>query len=158
VAICSPCFEIFLANIPENYFLQSHLLHAVPELVKQMGEPQSAREGMRYQTSDEKAQCDIRGEHSAFYFRQLVCRFRVDCIPCLPELISVENKPLHELVSEIDPYVRSGEINSKVHSIPETLESIRRPDNHRIQLMALPLSAVTTGSMCDHRTPNHCCG
>jgi phosphomannomutase len=41
------------------------------------------------------------------------------------ELISIENKPLHELVKQIDPYFRSGEINSRVKSIPETIARVK---------------------------------
>ncbi|HWR84130.1 MAG TPA: phosphomannomutase CpsG, partial [Candidatus Deferrimicrobium sp.] len=39
---------------------------------------------------------------------------------CL-ELISQKRRPLHEIVSEVDPYVRSGEINSRVDSIPDKI-------------------------------------
>ena len=44
---------------------------------------------------------------------------------CL-ELISEENKPLSALIKSIDPYFRSGEINSQVHDIPKKLKEIEK--------------------------------
>jgi phosphomannomutase len=41
-------------------------------------------------------------------------------------LISVEGRDLHELVAEIDPYHRSGEINSRVDSIPDKIEEVKK--------------------------------
>ena len=40
-------------------------------------------------------------------------------------MISIENRPLHELVKEIDPYVRSGEINSRVKSVQEKIDAVK---------------------------------
>jgi phosphomannomutase len=42
---------------------------------------------------------------------------------CL-ELLSEEDKPLSQLVSSIDPYFRTGEINSRVGDIPHKLNNI----------------------------------
>ncbi|MBD3382127.1 MAG: phosphomannomutase/phosphoglucomutase [candidate division Zixibacteria bacterium] len=67
------------------------------------------------------------GEHSGhFYFRNnyFADSGLIALLVCL-ELLSLENKLLSELVKEIDPYVRSGEINSKVKNIPATLEKIK---------------------------------
>lgn len=67
------------------------------------------------------------GEHSGhFYFRNnyFADSGLIALLVCL-ELLSLENKLLSELVKEIDPYVRSGEINSKVENIPATLEKIK---------------------------------
>lgn len=67
------------------------------------------------------------GEHSGhFYFRN---NFFADSglialLVCL-ELLSEENKPLSQLVSSIDPYFRTGEINSKVEDIPRKLKMIQ---------------------------------
>jgi len=67
------------------------------------------------------------GEHSGhFYFRN---NFFADSgiiafLVCL-ELLSEEGKKLSELVNEIDPYVRSGEINSRVEDIPAKLEELK---------------------------------
>ncbi|HEX7402278.1 MAG TPA: phosphomannomutase/phosphoglucomutase, partial [candidate division Zixibacteria bacterium] len=40
------------------------------------------------------------------------------------ELISEENQPLSSLIKSIDPYFRSGEINSRVENIPGKLKDI----------------------------------
>lgn len=66
------------------------------------------------------------GEHSGhFYFRK---NFYADSglialLVCL-ELLSEGNKPLSQLVSSIDPYYRTGEINSQVEDIPNKLKQI----------------------------------
>jgi phosphomannomutase len=66
------------------------------------------------------------GEHSGhFYFRK---NFYADSgmialLVCL-ELLSEEDKPLSQLVSLIDPYFRTGEINSRVGDIPHKLKNI----------------------------------
>ncbi|HUV30565.1 MAG TPA: phosphomannomutase/phosphoglucomutase [Acidobacteriota bacterium] len=68
------------------------------------------------------------GEHSGhFYFRDnwFADSGMIALLVCL-ELISRENRPLHEMVRDIDPYFRSGEQNSRVKSIPEKIEAIRR--------------------------------
>jgi phosphomannomutase len=68
------------------------------------------------------------GEHSGhFYFRK---NFFADSglialLVCL-ELISEENQPLSVLVKSIDPYFRSGEINSRVEDIPQKLKEIEK--------------------------------
>lgn len=67
------------------------------------------------------------GEHSGhFYFRGnwFADSGLIAFLVCL-ELLSTENKPLHELVSELDPYVRSGEINSRVKSIPAVIDQVK---------------------------------
>ncbi len=68
------------------------------------------------------------GEHSGhFYFRDnwFADSGLIAMLVCL-ELISVENRPLHDMVKEIDPYVRSGEINSRVENIPAKIEQIKQ--------------------------------
>ncbi len=66
------------------------------------------------------------GEHSGhFYFRK---NFYADSgmialLICL-ELLSEEDKPLSQLVSSIDPYFRTGEINSRIEDIPHKLKNI----------------------------------
>lgn len=67
------------------------------------------------------------GEHSGhFYFRNnfFADSGMIALLVCL-ELLSEENKKLSELVAEIDPYVRSGEINSRVEDIPAKLNEIK---------------------------------
>jgi len=66
------------------------------------------------------------GEHSGhFYFRDnwFADSGLIAFLVCL-ELLSIENRPLHEMIAEIDPYVRSGEINSKVKSVKDTIAKI----------------------------------
>lgn len=66
------------------------------------------------------------GEHSGhFYFRK---NFYADSglialLVCL-ELLSEEDKPLSQLVSSIDPYFRTGEINSRAEDIPNKLKQV----------------------------------
>ena len=67
------------------------------------------------------------GEHSGhFYFRDFwfADSGLIAFLVCL-ELLSTENKPLHELVRQIDPYFRSGEINSRVKSITDTIARVK---------------------------------
>lgn len=67
------------------------------------------------------------GEHSGhFYFRNnwFADSGLIALLVCL-ELLSVEGKKLSELVSEIDPYVRSGEINSTVDDIEGRLNAVK---------------------------------
>jgi len=67
------------------------------------------------------------GEHSGhFYFRDFwfADSGLIAFLVCL-ELLSTENRPLHELVRQIDPYFRSGEINSRVKSIADTIARVK---------------------------------
>ena len=66
------------------------------------------------------------GEHSGhFYFRDnwFADSGMIALLVCL-EVISVENKPLSEIISLIDPYFRSGEINSRVDDVKGKLGEI----------------------------------
>jgi phosphomannomutase len=66
------------------------------------------------------------GEHSGhFYFRDnwYADSGVIALLVCL-ELLSVEERPLSELVAAIDHYHRSGEINSRVEDIPEKLQEL----------------------------------
>lgn len=66
------------------------------------------------------------GEHSGHFYFQKNWYADSGLIAMLVamEVMSESDKPLSELVKSLDPYVRSGEINSKVTSIPKTLERI----------------------------------
>jgi phosphomannomutase len=67
------------------------------------------------------------GEHSGhFYFRNnwFADSGLIAFLVCL-ELVSLENSPLSEVVAKVDPYVRSGEINSTVKDIPGKLAQIK---------------------------------
>lgn len=66
------------------------------------------------------------GEHSGhFYFRKnyFADSGMIALSVCL-ELLSEEDKPLSQLVSSIDHYFRTGEINSRVDDIPKKLRTI----------------------------------
>lgn len=68
------------------------------------------------------------GEHSGhFYFRDFwyADSGMIAFLVCL-ELISLDGRPLHEIVKQIDPYFRSGELNSKVGSIPEVIDKVKK--------------------------------
>jgi phosphomannomutase len=66
------------------------------------------------------------GEHSGhFYFRKnyFADSGMIALSVCL-ELLSEEVKPLSQLVSSIDHYFRTGEINSRVENVPKKFEAI----------------------------------
>ncbi|MBD3217048.1 MAG: phosphomannomutase/phosphoglucomutase, partial [candidate division Zixibacteria bacterium] len=67
------------------------------------------------------------GEHSGhFYFRNnYFADSGIIALLVILELLSKEDKSLSKLVSEIDPYVRSGEINSRVEDIPAKLQELK---------------------------------
>ncbi len=100
----------------------------VPELIKKLGgQPIRTRVGHAFiKPLMKKHNAIFGGEHSGhFYFRDnwFADSGLIAFLVCL-ELISKENRPLHEMVAEIDPYVRSGEINTRVDSIPDKLEAV----------------------------------
>lgn len=102
---------------------------AVPELVTRMGGT-AVRTRVGHALIKplmKKCNAIFGGEHSGhFYFRDnwFADSGLIAFLVCL-ELISVENRPLNDLVKEIDPYVRSGEINSRVKSVQEKTEAVR---------------------------------
>ncbi|MCP4632132.1 MAG: phosphomannomutase/phosphoglucomutase [candidate division Zixibacteria bacterium] len=66
------------------------------------------------------------GEHSGhFYFRDnwFADSGMIALLVCL-EVISLENRPLSQIISSIDPYFRSGEINSRVADVKEKLQEL----------------------------------
>ena len=101
---------------------------AVPQLITKMGgTPIRTRVGHAIiKPLMKKHNAIFGGEHSGhFYFRDnwFADSGLIAFLVCL-ELISVENRPLHEMVKEIDPFVRSGEINSRVESIPDKIAAV----------------------------------
>ncbi|MFZ5980432.1 MAG: phosphomannomutase/phosphoglucomutase [Candidatus Zixiibacteriota bacterium] len=103
---------------------------AVPELIERLG-GQAIRTRVGHALIKplmKKHNAIFGGEHSGhFYFRDnwFADSGLIAFLVCL-ELISVENRPLDELVKEINPYVRSGEINTRVKSIPDKIEQIKQ--------------------------------
>ncbi len=104
--------------------------NAVPELVEKMG-GKSIRTRVGHALIKplmKKHNAIFGGEHSGhFYFRDnwFADSGMIAFLVCL-ELLSIENRPLEELIAEIDPYYRSGEINSRVDSIEQKLEAVAR--------------------------------
>jgi len=102
---------------------------AVPELVAKLG-GQSIRTRVGHALIKplmKKYNAIFGGEHSGhFYFRDnwFADSGLIAFLVCL-ELLSVENQPLHEMIKAIDPYFRSGEINSRVESISNKIEQIK---------------------------------
>lgn len=101
---------------------------AVPELINKMdGTPLRTRVGHALIKPLMKEHNAIfGGEHSGhFYFRDnwFADSGLIAFLVCL-ELLSVENRPLHEMITDIDPYFRSGEINSQVSSIDEKITHV----------------------------------
>jgi phosphomannomutase len=66
------------------------------------------------------------GEHSGhFYFRDnYFADSGVIAMLTFAELLARQEKPVSELLAPIDPYVRSGEINSEVEDIPAKLREV----------------------------------
>lgn len=103
---------------------------AVPELVQRMGgKPVRTKVGHALiKPQMKELNAIFGGEHSGhFYFRDFwfADSGLIAFLVCL-ELISTENRPLHELVREIDPYVRSGEINSTVSSPAGKIDDLQK--------------------------------
>jgi phosphomannomutase len=91
---------------------------AVPELIEKLGgQPVRTPVGHALiKPTMRKHNAIFGGEHSGhFYFRDnwFADSGMIAFLVCL-ELLSKSDKPLHEIIAEIDPYVRSGEINSDV--------------------------------------------
>ncbi len=91
---------------------------AVPELIEKLG-GKAIRTPVGHaliKPTMRKHNAIFGGEHSGhFYFRDnwFADSGMIAFLVCL-ELLSKSDRPLHEIIAEIDPYVRSGEINSEV--------------------------------------------
>ncbi len=122
--------SILSKNADETILYNIICSKAVPELVEKMG-GKSIRTRVGHALIKplmKKHNAIFGGEHSGhFYFRDnwFADSGLIAFLVCL-ELLSIENRPLEELISEVDPYVRSGEINSRVDSISDKLESVAR--------------------------------
>ena len=103
---------------------------AVPQIIESSGgKPVRTRVGHALiKPLMKKHNAIFGGEHSGhFYFRNnwFADSGLIALLVCL-ELISEENKPLSALVKSIDPYFRTGEINSRVTDIPKKLKEIEK--------------------------------
>ena len=119
---------------------------AVPELVEKMGgKPVRTRVGHALiKPLMKKYDAIFGGEHSGhFYFRDnwFADSGLIAFLVCL-ELLSVENRPLHELIAELNPYVQSGEINTRVASISDKLNQVKQAfsDGEQDELDGLTVS------------------
>jgi len=103
---------------------------AVPELVERMGGT-SIRTKVGHALIKplmKKHNAIFGGEHSGhFYFRDnwFADSGLIAFLVCL-ELLSVENRPLDELIKELNPYFQSGEINSRVESVPTKINQVKQ--------------------------------
>ena len=101
---------------------------AVPELIKRRGgTPLRTRVGHAIiKPLMKKHNAVFGGEHSGhFYFREnwFADSGLIALLVCL-ELLSKSDRSLDEILADIDPYVRSGEINSRVESIDKKIEEV----------------------------------
>ncbi len=120
--------SLLLKNPGETVLYNIICSNAVPELIERMnGTAIQTRVGHALiKPLMKKHNAIFGGEHSGhFYFRDnwFADSGLIAFLVCL-ELISIEDRPLHYLISEIDPYVRSGEINSKVESVEGKLKEV----------------------------------
>lgn len=103
---------------------------AVPELVESLG-GKAIRTRVGHALIKplmKKHNAIFGGEHSGhFYFRDnwFADSGLIAFLVCL-ELLSEEGRPLHEVVRDIDPYIRSGEINSRVSDQTAKIEEVAR--------------------------------
>jgi phosphomannomutase len=119
-----------LARSPDESVLYNLICsHAVPELIERSG-GRAIRTRVGHALIKplmKKHDAIFGGEHSGhFYFRDFwfADSGLIAFLVCL-ELISSEDKPLHDMVREINPYFRSGEINSRVDSISDTITRVK---------------------------------
>ncbi len=101
---------------------------AVPELIERKGgTPVRTRVGHAIiKPLMKKHDAVFGGEHSGhFYFRDnwFADSGLIALLVCL-ELLSKAGRPLHEILADINPYVRSGEINSRVDSIDTKIKAV----------------------------------
>ncbi len=101
---------------------------SVPELVEKMGGVAiRTRVGHSYIKAEmRRLNAIYGGEHSGhFYFRDnWFADSGLIALLIMLELISVEGKPLSELLKPLDKWVRSGEVNSKVNDVQGKLKGL----------------------------------
>jgi phosphomannomutase len=101
---------------------------SVPELVNRLGgKAVRTRVGHSYIKAEmRKLNAIFGGEHSGhFYFRDnWYADSGLIALLITLELVSVEDKPLSELLRPLDKWVRSGEINSRVSDVQGKLQAL----------------------------------
>lgn len=101
---------------------------SVPELIERLGgKAVRTRVGHSYIKAEmRRLNAIFGGEHSGhFYFRDnWYADSGLIALLLILELVSVEGKPLSELLKPLDKWVRSGEINSKVSDVQGKLHAL----------------------------------
>ena len=102
---------------------------SVPELVKRLGgNPIRTRVGHSFIKAEmRRTNAIFGGEHSGhFYFRDnWYADSGLIALLITLELVSVENKPLSELLKPLDHRFRSGEINTRVSDVQSKLQALK---------------------------------
>lgn len=103
---------------------------SVPELVKKLGgNAIRTRVGHSFIKEEMRRRNAIfGGEHSGhFYFRDnWYADSGLISLLIILELVSVEDKPLSEIIKPLDKGIRSGEINSKVSDVQSKLQALQQ--------------------------------
>jgi phosphomannomutase len=103
---------------------------SVPELIEEMGGTAvRTRVGHSFIKEEmRKRNAIFGGEHSGhFYFRDnWFADSGMIAFLILLELVSIENKPLSEIIKPLDHWVRSGEVNSTVSDAQGKLQEVER--------------------------------
>jgi phosphomannomutase len=102
---------------------------ALPELVRREGgKPVRTKAGHSIiKPQMRKNDAAFGGEHSGhFYFRDnYFADSGIIAMLTVAELVARQDSPLSELLDPIDPYIRSGEVNSEVEDQSATLERVK---------------------------------
>jgi len=110
---------------------------SVPELVSSLGgKPVRTRVGHSYIKAEmRRLNAIYGGEHSGhFYFRDnYFADSGLIALLITLELVSVEGKPLSELLKPLDKWVRSGEINTEVSDVQGKLRALEEHYGARAQ-------------------------
>src|ERR671916_360254 len=110
---------------------------ALPELVERQGgtsiRTKAGHSIIKPQMRENNAA--FGGEHSGhFYFRDnYFADSGIIAMLTVAELVARQNAPLSELLAPIDPYVRSGEINSEVEDQETALEKVEAKDRDTME-------------------------
>ncbi|MDQ2716118.1 MAG: phosphomannomutase/phosphoglucomutase [Chloroflexota bacterium] len=121
--------ESILRKHPDSTILYNLIVSkSVPELISSLGgKPVRTRVGHSYIKAQMRdLDAIFGGEHSGhFYFRDnWFADSGLIAFLLLLELVSIENKPLSELLKPLDKGVRSGEINSTVSDVQGKLKAL----------------------------------
>ena len=112
---------------------------SVPELVKRLGgNPVRTRVGHSFIKEEmRRSNAIFGGEHSGhFYFRDnWYADSGLIALLITLELVSVENKPLSELLKPLDHRFRSGEINTRVSDVHSKLQELKEHYGSKAQFL-----------------------